>query len=91
MRVAFDVGGSPAEVRRGSFTGRVELQVGDQITTLQSSLRAQFSVRLTKVWHHRAGSHEVVVEKKRPLFFAGLRAHAYRVFVDGVLVAEASG
>jgi hypothetical protein len=34
---------------------------------------------------------QVVLERQRPLLFAGLRPHAYRLFVDGTLVHEPSG
>lgn len=36
-----------------------------------------------------AERHQVVIEKERPVFFAGFRPHAVRGFVDGVLVATA--
>ena len=50
-----------------------------------------FSVSLSKRYEFVVGvqeRHQVVIEKTRPLLFAGLRAQPCRAYVDGVLVAE---
>ena len=93
MRIQFDVADTPAEFRRDWFTGRVELRVAGQNISLQSALNptTHFSLSLTEVWRHHVVGHEVVIEKVRPLLLAGLRPHAYRVLVDGQLVAEQRG
>jgi hypothetical protein len=36
-------------------------------------------------------NHKVVVEKVKPLFFAGFRPNAFKVLVDDQLVAEERG
>jgi hypothetical protein len=38
-----------------------------------------------------AEKHKVVLEKQRPLLFAGFRSQVYRVFVDDKLVHEQQG
>jgi len=46
--------------------------------------RYEFSVGKTE-------THKVVLEKDRPLLFAGFRSQIYRVFVDGLLVHQQTG
>ena len=58
------------------------------------SLFTHFSLRRMRRYEFIVGkteTHKVVVEKERPLLFAGFRAHTYRVFVDGQLIHEQSG
>ena len=48
-----------------------------------------FSLSLTKRYEFTVGveeRHNVVIEKKRKLFLAGLRPQHYRIFIDGQLV-----
>ena len=93
MRIAFDVAGTPVEFRRNAFWGSAELRVGGAAIRLQHAAdpTTHFELSLTKVWRHRVGDHEVVVEKVRPLLLAGLRPQTYRVKVDGQMVAERVG
>ena len=39
----------------------------------------------------QAEQHTVILEKQRPLLFAGIRPHIYRVLVDGKPVFEKQG
>ena len=54
--------------------------------------RHNFSLgTLTRVYEASVGvseSHAVRIEKTRPRFFAGLRTHTFKAFVDGELVGE---
>jgi hypothetical protein len=91
VKVQFDVDGQPCEARRDSFTGKVELQVGDEVIQLQSpkNLGTHFALfKLRREWHHRIRDHDIVVEWQRPLLLPILRPNSLRVVVDGRLVAE---
>jgi hypothetical protein len=93
MLLCFEVAGEPVEFHRNWFTGRSELRVRDTVFPLQSpwDLTTHFNMSLTKVWKQRLGNHDVVIEHVRPLLFAGVRPHTYRVLVDGTAVAEQRG
>lgn len=52
------------------------------------------SLSLTKRYELTVGNqeqHQVVIEKKRKLFLAGLRPQKYRVFIDGALAQTYEG
>ena len=69
------------------------MTVAGQTFKLQSPWNpaTHLSLRLTRIWEVDIPDHKVVVEKVRPLLFAGFRLNAYSIFVDGQLVAEESG
>jgi hypothetical protein len=53
-----------------------------------------FSVTLTKRYEFTVGveeRHNIIIEKKRKLFLAGLRPQQYRIFIDGQLVQTHEG
>jgi len=53
-----------------------------------------FSLSLSKRYEFEVGQderHQVVIEKKRKLFLAGLRPQRYRIFIDGNLVQTYEG
>ena len=50
-----------------------------------------FSFSLVQSWMRQIAGHEVLVERTRPLLFAGFRPQRLRVLVDGVQVAEQEG
>ena len=53
-----------------------------------------FGVKLKRHYEFEVGEtekHKFVLESERPVPLAGVRAHTYRVFVDGQLVHEQSG
>jgi hypothetical protein len=54
-------------------------------------LGTHFTLSMKDQWVALAGDRDVMVEKIRPLFFAGLRPQTYRMLVDGELVAERRG
>ncbi|MDQ6879579.1 MAG: hypothetical protein M3082_18145 [Candidatus Dormibacteraeota bacterium] len=93
MELRFDVDGLPAVFRRDDWTGAVELDVAGQVRSLESprKLSTHFSFKRCRIWHERIGGHAVEIEKVRPLLFAGFRAQAFTVAIDGRKVAEASG
>jgi hypothetical protein len=93
MRIEFILDGMAAEFRRNWFTGRATLDFNGQTELLQAPLDPGTHVNfsLTRTWHRTVGVHDVVVEKLRPMLFAGFRPHAYRVIVDGHVVAERRG
>jgi hypothetical protein len=93
MEIAFSVDGRLLTFRRSAMTGRAELQVGDDITRLQSPLRltTHFDFRTRVVWCTRVGDHDVEVVKTRPLIFGGARNNSFTVSVDGVVVAKTMG
>jgi hypothetical protein len=93
MQLTFDVDGTPAEFRRNPWTGRSELQVGGDVTMLESPLRfsTHFDFKTRTVWKQRAQDHEVEIVKVRPHAFGGLRSATYTVSVDDTVVADAHG
>jgi hypothetical protein len=93
MRIEFTLDGVAAEFRRNWFTGRAELYFDGRSELLQDPLDPGTHVLFsrTKTWRRTFGTHEVVIEKLRPMLMAGFRPHAYRVQVDGHVVAEKRG
>jgi len=91
--IDFSVGEIPAQFTRDQVTGRAEVRTPGGTLVLGSPFNplTHFSLRLTRKWQFTIDGKNVVIEKKRPLFLAGLRPHQYKVFVEGRLVAEASG
>jgi hypothetical protein len=93
MDINFKIGDSAAAFHRNWFTGRASMNLADQIFNLQSpwnpATHLEFS--LTRIWRVDLPDHKVVIEKVRPLFFPAFRPNAYKIFVDDLLVAEASG
>jgi hypothetical protein len=93
VEVSFVAGGLPSTFRRNDVTGRAELQVGDEVVTLQSPFRlsTHFDVRTTRAWRRTVGGHEVEIVKLRPRAFGGARRNSFTISVDGVVVAQATG
>ena len=85
MKLQFEVDGDTIEFSRNSFTGRCTLNTGTEDKVLDSpwSPFTHFSFRLKKQWQCSIKEHEIIIEKKRPLLFAGFRPQTYRIFVDG--------
>nr|CAP47709.1 putative integron gene cassette protein [uncultured bacterium] len=51
-------------------------------------------IQLVERWRARVGTsepHELLIEKTRPRWLAGLRPHTVRVFLDKKLIHERSG
>ena len=93
MDITFRVGDATAAFYRNWFTGRTFMTVADQTFKLQSPWNpaTHLSLRLTRVWEVDVPNHKIVIEKVRPLLFAGFRPNAYKILVDGQLVVEGSG
>ena len=94
MQFSFRVGVSePHQVDFSfdQFIGNLEIRVDGQ--PLVKDFR-MLSLRLTKRYEFVVGSqeqHQIVIEKKRKLFLAGLRPQQYSVFIDGQLVQTYEG
>jgi hypothetical protein len=93
MNITFKVGDASAAFYQNWFTGRTVMTVADQRFILQSlwNPSTYFGFRLTRTWKVEVQNHKVVVEKVKPLFFAGFRPNAFKVLVDDQLVAEERG
>ncbi len=89
----FVVDGKRVAYRREGMTGHAKLLTPDGEVTLNHPLNplTHFSIRLTRTSTCRVYDSEVVIEKTRPLLFAGFRPSKYRAFVNGELVAEHEG
>jgi hypothetical protein len=89
MQFSFTVGIN--EQHRVDFSfdqliGNLEIKVDGQAVLKDFRFA---SLKLTKRYEFVVGvneRHNVVIEKKRKLFLAGLRPTQYRVFIDGQLV-----
>ena len=94
MQFSFNVGVNEkhrVDFSFDQFIGNLEILIdGDQAV---KDFR-MFSVSLTKRYEFTVGvqeRHDVIIEKKRKLFLAGLRPQQYRIFVDGQLVQTYEG
>ena len=93
MEIVFKVGDSMATFSRDWMTGKATLAVDGEVRQLQSPLNpmTHFGLQLTRSWVADVHQHKVVIEKSRPRIFAGFRPQAYRIFVEGNVVAEKTG
>jgi hypothetical protein len=99
MKFVLEIGDrekSKVEFSRNWFTGAMKILVDGLRVAHQSPLSpaTHFAVKLKRRYEFEVGEaekHKVVLENERPLLLAGVRAHTYRVFVDGHLVHEQSG
>jgi hypothetical protein len=93
VRIDFEVDGTAGAFERSSTTGRAELRVGDESMTLESpwSPSTHFGLSTTKTWTVRMSGHDVVVVKRRPQVFGGLREASFTVTIDGHEVATRRG
>jgi hypothetical protein len=73
------------------FIGNLEIKVDGQpavkdfrMLSLSLTKRYQFTVGVQEL-------HDIIIEKKRKLFLAGLRPQQYRIFIDGQLVQTYTG
>jgi hypothetical protein len=94
LQFEFDVGVAERHRVRFSYDkafGGVQIDVDGRPMTRDVSL---LSLSMTKHWRFRVGQqeqHEVVIEKTRPLLFAGFRRQTCRVTVDGQPAGEYHG
>lgn len=93
VKLEFEIDGTTIEFARNPFTGQCTLNTDAGEKVLASSLNpfTHFSAKLTRQWQCSINGHQVIVEKERPLLFAGFRPQTYRIFVDGKLVQESTG
>lgn len=73
------------------FMGNLQILVDGQAAVKDFRM---FSLSLTKRYEFSVGEqerHDIIIEKKRKLFLAGLRPQTYRVFIDGQLVQTHEG
>jgi hypothetical protein len=93
VKIAFDVGGRPAQFRRDPFFGSAYVVIDGQKTTVASlwKLDTYFSSQKVKIWKVSHRGHEVEIEKARPPLLGGLLPNLYTVRVDGIDVASSQG
>jgi hypothetical protein len=94
MQFSFRVGNNEkhqVDFSFDQFMGNLEIRVDGQ--TVVKDFR-MFSLSLTKRYQFTVGvreRHDVIIEKKRKLFLAGVRPQQYRIFIDGQLVQTYEG
>jgi len=94
MQFSFNVGVNEkhrVDFSFDQFIGNLQIMVDGQTAVKDFRM---FSLSLTKRYEFSVGEqerHDVVIEKKRKLFLAGLRPQQYRIFVDGKLVETHEG
>ena len=94
MQFSFIVGTNEQHQVDFSFDqmiGNVEIRVDGQPVVKDFRM---LSLSLTKRYELTVGNqerHQIVIEKKRKLFLAGLRPQKYRVFIDGTLAQAYEG
>jgi hypothetical protein len=73
------------------FMGNLQILVDGETAVKDFRM---FSLSLTKRYEFTVGieeQHNIIIEKKRKLFLAGLRPQQYRIFIDGQLVQTHEG
>jgi hypothetical protein len=94
MQFSFNVGVNEkhqVDFSFDQFIGNLEIRVDGQPRLKDFRM---FSLSLTKRYEFTVGvseRHDVIIEKKRKLFLAGLRPQQYRIFIDGQLVETYEG
>ena len=90
MEIDFVVDGTPVKFSRNPFTGRCTLNTGTKVETLQSPWNpfTHFYLKTTRRWLCSVKGHDIVIEKERPVFLAGVRSQAYKIFIDGMFIQE---
>jgi len=94
MQFSFNVGVNEkhrVDFSFDQFIGNLQILVDGQTAVKDFRM---FSLSLTKRYEFSVGEqerHDVVIEKKRKLFLAGLRPQSYKIFVDGKLVETHEG
>ncbi len=90
MKTVLEIENQTFTFERSWFTGSFTYSVVGKKKTLDSALdpSTHFSVRLSRMYEVQIGNSLVKVVKTRPLFFAGLRAHNYKFYLDDELVKE---
>ena len=94
MQFSFIVGTNEKHQVDFSFDqtiGNLEIRVDEQPMVKDFRM---LSLSLTKRYEFSVGNqerHQVVIEKKRKLFLAGLRPQQYRIFIDGTLAQTYEG
>jgi hypothetical protein len=87
------IAGKQVVFRRNWLTGRARVSVDGVEVTLQNPWNpaTHYSVSLKRSWTTHVGDRILLIEKIRPILFAGFRPHTYRLLVDGEVVAERRG
>lgn len=99
MKFDFTVGDTEktnVEFSRGWFWGKITIKANGKTVYSNNvfSPATHFSLTLCRQYEFTVGDREVKtirIEKTRPLLIAGVRSQKYRVFCDGVLLAEYEG
>lgn len=91
MQLTFEVGTTEKHVVAFSFDkfwGGLTITVDGNSVVDQVQL---FSIKLVATWTFTVGTtetHQVQIDKRRALFFAGFRRQPVSAYVDGVCVAQ---
>ena len=93
MTIELTIAGRHVIFTRDWFTGSAKLSVDGLEVILQNPLNpaTHFSLTLKESWVAYVGERVLLIEKTRPLIFAGFRPQTYRLFVDGAIVTERRG
>ena len=93
MEIHFEAGGRPALFQRNSWTGRVDLSVGDQTFLLQGPWRlgTHYQLSTKRTWNQEVGEHLIEIRSERQRWFGGLRSASFTVLVDGQVVTHREG
>lgn len=81
------------QYHRNWFFGTARLEVNGRLIKQVDalSLASHFSFSLKRRFEFVVETHQMVLEKERSLFFAGVRPQIYRIFMDGQLIHEQKG
>lgn len=90
MKTILEIENQTVEFERNWFTGSFTYTINGVGKTLDSALNpfTHFSVQLSRAYELQIGNSIVTVIKTRPIFFAGLREHNYKFYINKQLVKE---
>lgn len=93
MEVEFPLGSTRATLVRSPVLGTLRIIANGETHWLQrlTQLSTHLYFGRHRNWRREIAGQEVLVEKTRPAFAAGVRAQAIRIYVNGVVVAASKG
>ncbi len=94
MRINFYIDSEAVEFHHEKVFGQTELRNETGVVVLHSAVNVAHQFKqsaLTVTWQANWLGHDVIVQRKRPLWFPIFRPMNYTIWVDGQFVIEASG
>ncbi len=90
MKVSIIIKNKKVEFKRNWFTGSFTYSVNGFKNNIESifNYKTHFSTNLSKFYEVKIEEIIINIVKTRPLFFAGLRPHNYKFYIENSLIKE---